>query len=56
MTCLKACYSEVEPKDIYASTCPAIEMERAHLNFVREEGQTIFYEDIEVGTRRADFV
>ena len=34
----------------------AIEFDRAGLNFQREQDQTVFYEDIEVGTRRADFV
>ena len=33
----------------------AIEMERAGLDFGREVEQTIYYEGIEVGTRRADF-
>lgn len=36
--------------------CLAIELERAGLSFDREVEQTIFYEGIEVGTRRADFV
>jgi GxxExxY protein len=31
-------------------------MERARLNFGREIEQTIYYNGIEVGTRRADFV
>ena len=31
-------------------------MERAGIDFGREVEQTIYYEDIEVGTRRADFV
>ena len=34
----------------------AIELEQAKLNFEREVDQTIYYENIEVGTRRADFV
>jgi len=34
----------------------AIEMGRAGLNFGREIEQTIYYDGIEVGTRRADFV
>jgi len=34
----------------------AIELEKTSLNFGREIEQTIFYEGIEVGTRRADFV
>ncbi len=43
-------------QEVIYQRCLAIEMERASLNFVREEEQTIYYEDIEVGTRRADFV
>ncbi len=34
----------------------AIELERAGLGFGREVEQKIFYEGLEVGTRRADFV
>ena len=34
----------------------AIELEKAKLNFGREVDQQIFYEGIEVGTRRADFL
>ena len=43
-------------QEVIYQRCLAIEMERASLNFVREEEQTIYYEDIEVGTRRADFI
>jgi GxxExxY protein len=34
----------------------AIELERQQLSFVREEEIPIFYEGIEVGTRRVDFL
>lgn len=34
----------------------AIELEKVGLNFGREIEQTIFYEGIDIGTRRADFV
>ena len=34
----------------------AIELERAGLTFDREKEHTIYYEDIEVGKRRADFI
>ena len=34
----------------------AIELERAGLEFIREAEQSIYYEGIHVGTRRADFV
>ncbi len=33
----------------------SIEMEKQGLNFFREVEMTIFYEGIEIGTRRADF-
>ena len=36
--------------------CLAIEFERAGIEFEREVEQTIFYDTINVGTRRADFV
>jgi len=36
--------------------CLAIELELARISFAREIEQTIFYNGIEVGTRRADFI
>lgn len=36
--------------------CLSIELERAGLSFVREQEHDIYYEEIHVGTRRADFV
>jgi len=43
-------------QEVIYQRCLAIELERAGLNFGRELDQTIYYEGIEVGTRRADFV
>ena len=43
-------------QEVIYQRCLAIELERAGLNFGREIEQTIFYEGIDVGTRRADFV
>lgn len=43
-------------QEIIYQRCLAIEFERAGLNFGREIEQTIFYDGIEVGTRRADFI
>lgn len=43
-------------QEVIYQRCLAIEFERAGLSFGREVDQTIFYEGIEVGTRRADFV
>jgi len=43
-------------QEVIYQRCLAIELERTGLNFGREIEQTIFYDGIEVGTRRADFV
>jgi GxxExxY protein len=43
-------------QEVIYQRCLAIEMEKAKLNFGREVEQPIYYETIEVGTRRADFV
>ena len=43
-------------QEVIYQRCLEIEMERAGLKFVREAEQTIYYEGIEVGTRRADFI
>jgi GxxExxY protein len=43
-------------QEVIYQRCLAIELAKAGINFVREQEHTIFYEGIEVGTRRADFV
>ncbi|MFN7847073.1 MAG: GxxExxY protein [Bacteroidota bacterium] len=43
-------------QEIIYQRCLAIELGKASIEFKREVDQTIFYEGIEVGTRRADFV
>jgi len=43
-------------QEVIYQRCLAIELEKASIEFKREVDQTIFYEGIEVGTRRADFV
>lgn len=43
-------------QEVIYQRCLAIEMERAGLSFTLEEEHVIYYEGIEVGTRRADFV
>jgi GxxExxY protein len=43
-------------QEVIYQRCLAIELERAGLAFEREKEQTIYYEGIEVGTRRTDFV
>jgi GxxExxY protein len=43
-------------QEVIYQRCLAIELEREGLSFAREKEQVIYYEGIEVGTRRADFV
>lgn len=43
-------------QEVIYQRCLAIEMNRVGISFQREVEQTIFYEEIVVGTRRADFV
>ena len=43
-------------QEVIYQRCLKIEMQRAGLNFGREIEQPIFYDGIQVGTRRADFI
>jgi len=43
-------------QEVIYQRCLAIELERAGIEFGREVEQAIFYDGINVGTRRADFV
>jgi len=43
-------------QEVIYQRCLAIEFEKQHIQFVREEEMSIYYEDIAVGTRRADFI
>jgi GxxExxY protein len=43
-------------QEVIYQRCLAIELEKAKLSFGREIEQTIYYEGLEVGTRRADFI
>ena len=43
-------------QEVIYQRCLAIELGRAGLNFKREVEQKIYYDGIDVGTRRADFV
>jgi GxxExxY protein len=43
-------------QEVIYQRCLAIELKRAGLSFVREQEQTVYYDGIQVGTRRADFV
>lgn len=43
-------------QEVIYQRCLAIELGDAGISFQREESQTIYYERIDVGTRRADFI
>lgn len=43
-------------QEVIYQRCLAIEFAKADIKFVREQEHTIFYEGIEVGNRRADFI
>lgn len=43
-------------QEVIYQRCLVIELERTGLDFVREQEHTIYYDGIDVGTRRADFV
>ena len=43
-------------QEVIYQRCLAIEMEKQGLNFAREQEIPIYYEGIEVGTRRVDFL
>jgi len=56
--CAMKVHNQLGPgfQEVIYQRCLAIELERVGLSFAREQEQTVYYEDIEVGTRRADFV
>jgi GxxExxY protein len=43
-------------QEVIYQRCLAIELRKIELTFARELEQTIFYDNIEVGKRRADFI
>lgn len=43
-------------QEVIYQRCLAIELEKAGLSFTREQEHIIYYEGVDVGTRRADFV
>src|ERR1700761_5340328 len=43
-------------QEVIYQRCLAIELAKANISFAREQEQTIFYEGVDVGTRRADFI
>ncbi len=56
--CAMKVYNIMGPgfQEVIYQRCLAIELRRAGILFVRKIEQTLYYEDVEVGTRRADFV
>ena len=43
-------------QEVIYQRCPPIELEKASVAFLREVEKTIYYDGVDVGTRRADFV
>ncbi len=43
-------------QEVIYQRCLALELRWAAINFVREQKQIVYYQGINVGTRRADFV
>lgn len=43
-------------QEVIYQRCLAIELEKNNIAFLREEELPIYYEEIHVGTRRADFI
>lgn len=43
-------------QEVIYQRCLAIELEKNNIDFLREQELPIYYEDIHVGTRRADFI
>ncbi len=43
-------------QEVIYQRCLAIELEQAGLGFEREKEQVIYYNKVEVGSRRADFI
>jgi GxxExxY protein len=43
-------------QEVIYQRCLGIELQKAELTFTREKEQTIYYDGINVGTRRTDFI
>jgi GxxExxY protein len=43
-------------QEVIYQRCLAIELEQVGLNYQREQSQVIYYNGVEVGKRRADFI
>ena len=56
--CAMKVYNTLGPgfQEVIYQRCLAIELAKKNISFAREQPQTIYYEEVEVGSRRADFV
>ena len=43
-------------QEVIYQRCMALELKKAEIGYAREKEQVVYYEEVEVGTRRADFV
>lgn len=48
--------SSAHRQEVIYQRCLELEFEKAGLKFEREQEHTIYYEGVDVGTRRADFI
>lgn len=56
--CAMKVHSKMGPgfQEVIYQRCLAIELQKAFVPFTREQSHKVYYDDIEVGERRADFV
>jgi len=56
--CAMKVYNKLGPgfQEVIYARALAIELGRAGLSFVREQNHTVYYDEFDIGTRRADFV
>ena len=56
--CAMKVHNELDPgfQEVIYQRCLAIELDRSTLDFAREHSYPIYYQGIEVGSRRADFI
>lgn len=43
-------------QEVIYQRCLEIELSKSNIGFLREQDQTVYYDDVPVGTRRADFI
>jgi len=56
--CAFEVYNKMGPgfQEVIYQRCLAIELEKAGISFFREKDQLVYYDGIEIGTRRAEFI